>query len=153
MSNQDILYWILGHRVGFGSKSLCTWKWCTWRPHWDNTPPICSWCVFQLRVEIYDDANPSQRVETSVKITVQRNVNAPQFSQENYRANVVENYPIGASVVTVQARDNDNVSLHDCSSYLRWGWCIAGKLWICDLHKKMLTFCPRDTPFCQTNVR
>ena len=67
--------------------------------------------IFQLQVEIYDDANPTQRVETSVKITVQRNVNAPQFGQENYRANVVENYPIGASVVTVQARDNDNVRI------------------------------------------
>ena len=63
-----------------------------------------------MTVQIYDSANPVQKAETQVKIIVQRNVNGPQFTQETYRANVVENYPIGASVVTVQARDNDNVS-------------------------------------------
>ena len=65
----------------------------------------------QLRVQIYDSSNPEQRAETMVLITVNRNVNGPQFSQANYRANVVENYPIGASVVTIQATDSDYVSV------------------------------------------
>ena len=60
--------------------------------------------------QVYDSANPSQHAETIVLITVQRNVNGPQFQQSEYSADIVETYPIGASVLTVNAIDMDQVS-------------------------------------------
>lgn len=43
----------------------------------------------------------------TVLITVQRNVNGPQFTQTLYDARVAENYPIGAKIITISATDND----------------------------------------------
>ena len=57
--------------------------------------------IAQLRVQVYDDANPAERAETRVIINVQRNVNAPVFKQATYEATIVENYPIGGSVLQV----------------------------------------------------
>ena len=59
---------------------------------------------------MYDSSNPNQRATTDVIITVQRNVNSPVFRRSNYLATVVENYPIGESVVKVEATDGDGVS-------------------------------------------
>jgi protocadherin Fat 4 len=62
---------------------------------------------YSLRVQVYDSANPNQRATTVVNIKVERNVNKPQYSKPNYYAAVVENYPIGASVIQVSATDAD----------------------------------------------
>ena len=63
--------------------------------------------MLQLLVQVYDSSNPSQRAATTVTITVQRNVNAPQFSRSEYTARIVESYPIGSSVLGVRATDRD----------------------------------------------
>ena len=62
----------------------------------------------QLKVNVFDSANPTQVVPVSVVINVQRNVNGPQFEEGSYDARIAESYPIGASVTTVSAKDSDN---------------------------------------------
>ena len=59
-------------------------------------------------VQVYDSANPSQTALTRLFVTVLRNVNAPEFTSNNYAARLAENYPLGETVLTVTATDRDD---------------------------------------------
>ena len=58
-------------------------------------------------MQVYDSANPSEKAETKLYITVKRNVNEPKFTKEKYEATVAENFPLGEPVLTVKAEDHD----------------------------------------------
>lgn len=54
----------------------------------------------------------TETATAQVNITVQRNVNGPQFTEASYYRVVPETLQLGASVVQLSATDNDvNVSL------------------------------------------
>ena len=62
--------------------------------------------VFEIVAE--DGGNPLMQSSVSVSITVtDTNDNAPIFSQASYVANVTENAPVGTSVSSVEASDDD----------------------------------------------
>ena len=61
----------------------------------------------QLVVQVYDSANPSEKAETKLFITVKRNVNVPKFKKDSYVATLAENFPLGEPVLTVEADDRD----------------------------------------------
>ena len=77
---------------------------------WPETPIISFHFHLQLRVAVYDSAKPDKRTITTVTIPVLRNVNTPKFQQENYEETINENAPVGRSILTVRAVDEDNVS-------------------------------------------
>ena len=65
---------------------------------------------FQLRVQAYDSAFPTQVAETDVTIFVVRNDNPPIFQNEPYTAVLDEDFPIGQNMENVLATDADGVS-------------------------------------------
>lgn len=67
--------------------------------------------IFQLRVDAYDTAVPTQRTTSDVTIFVSRNVNNPQFTNQRFQNRIPESYGLGQAVLTVTANDNDGVSI------------------------------------------
>ena len=65
---------------------------------------------YQILVEAFDDAYPENVVSEIVRVTVQRNANPPKFVQRSYTQGISETFPIGGSVLTVVANDEDGVS-------------------------------------------
>jgi hypothetical protein len=57
----------------------------------------------------YDSFYPDNKANTTVRITVTRNPNAPQFSQSAYTTEINEYHPFGLTVFTVSAGDADQV--------------------------------------------
>ena len=49
----------------------------------------------------------TQTAEAYVNITVQRNENQPQFTSGEYRKEIMENFPLGESILQVSATDKD----------------------------------------------
>jgi len=66
---------------------------------------------FQLEVICYDDVYPDNIATVTVSISVIRNPNPPKFVDENYDKTIDEKYPLGGSVLTVRATDDDKVSV------------------------------------------
>lgn len=54
-----------------------------------------------------DGGNPSRSDTSSVLVTVSRNLNSPEFLQQNATINVFENQNLGESIYSLQARDLD----------------------------------------------
>ncbi|XP_060080745.1 protocadherin Fat 4-like, partial [Ylistrum balloti] len=67
--------------------------------------------TYELRIAAYDTFYPDNRVYTIVTIPVNRNPAAPNFSQEFYRKTIAETFPLGTSVVQLNATDADNDQL------------------------------------------
>ncbi len=64
---------------------------------------------FQLSIIAQDKGYPPLTDRTTVRVYVQRNLNAPRFSRGVYNASITENDPVGYEVLTVQATDADGV--------------------------------------------
>ncbi len=58
-----------------------------------------------------DTADRGRLATAEVTILVQRNANAPQFSQTTYRMTLEEEAPLGEAVITVAATDDDGVRI------------------------------------------
>ena len=54
-------------------------------------------------------ANPEKRVYTDVNITVERNVNKPQFEDSTIRTEMLATTRLGSVVAQVAATDDDEV--------------------------------------------
>ena len=65
---------------------------------------------YTLRVIVYDSGDPKLQDTADVTIFVQRNPNAPRFTEFSYSRQINEEYPLGEDVLTVSAVDDDNVS-------------------------------------------
>ncbi len=63
-----------------------------------------------------DDAEPGRMATADVTILVQRNANAPKFSETQYRVEVSDRATLGEPVVTVEAEDEDGVKHFVCLS-------------------------------------
>ena len=63
--------------------------------------------MFQLRVRAQDNGSPRLFDVEIVTITVNRNLNTPQFLQSAYIVSILETTSPGTQVLQVQARDND----------------------------------------------
>ena len=66
---------------------------------------------FQLRVTAIDDADPGRMATADVTILVQRNANAPKFSEETYRVTLSEKATLGDPVIKINATDEDKVCI------------------------------------------
>uniref|UniRef100_A0A667XWQ1 Cadherin domain-containing protein n=1 Tax=Myripristis murdjan TaxID=586833 RepID=A0A667XWQ1_9TELE len=67
--------------------------------------------VYRLTVEATDGGTPSFTTRCDVTVTVKdENNNRPQFSEESYDVAVSENLASGASIVTLEVTDRDEVS-------------------------------------------
>ena len=67
-----------------------------------------------------DGGTPPRMSTATVEITVERNLNAPEFNPNKYEVEVLETQALGAEITKVEARDLDvNVSCFsvDLSSY------------------------------------
>ena len=59
----------------------------------------------------YDSANPAQKAETVVTVTVARNEFGPRFSSNQYDAEANESFQLGDYIAQVNATDRDMVKL------------------------------------------
>ena len=67
--------------------------------------------LFQLKVIAVDGGTPPNINTATVVITVERNLNAPEFEKTRYDIEVLETQPLGVALETISARDLDvNVS-------------------------------------------
>lgn len=62
----------------------------------------------RFQIKAYNTLNPANVGVSTVQVTVERNVNAPVIIG-SYSATISENIPLGTSIVTVEARDDDGV--------------------------------------------
>ena len=63
--------------------------------------------LHQLLVRATYEGVRTQTAEAYVNITVQRNENQPQFTSGEYRKEIMENFPLGESILQVSATDKD----------------------------------------------
>ena len=68
-------------------------------------------CTPQLTAIVYDDLYPDTRATGNLTVEVQRNVQPPRFTQQDYSVNVLEIAAVGSRVAQVQATDQDGVSV------------------------------------------
>uniref|UniRef100_A0A3Q2ZUJ0 Cadherin domain-containing protein n=1 Tax=Kryptolebias marmoratus TaxID=37003 RepID=A0A3Q2ZUJ0_KRYMA len=67
--------------------------------------------VYTLRVQAFDGGSPSLTGNSSVVVKVKDvNNNPPEFSKEIYNASVSENLASGASILSLEVTDRDEVS-------------------------------------------
>ena len=66
--------------------------------------------MFQLQIEVYDSAYPSNRMTEYVTFNVNRNPTSPTFEPSQYSKTVSDNFPLATEVLTVSAADPDGVS-------------------------------------------
>ncbi|KAL5018742.1 hypothetical protein ScPMuIL_004464 [Solemya velum] len=59
----------------------------------------------------YDSAWPNDRAHTNLTISINRNPNAPSFIEASYLRTVNESYPLGVSLVQIEATDLDGHEL------------------------------------------
>lgn len=60
-----------------------------------------------MRVAAYDTLDPTRRTEANVLININRNPNAPIFSEQSYFITVQESVALGTNIRTLTATDND----------------------------------------------
>ncbi len=65
----------------------------------------------QVRLSVHDTGNPDKSAITTVRIPVTRNVNTPRFDKQSYEATINENAPVGISILSMKATDQDQVNL------------------------------------------
>ncbi len=64
-------------------------------------------CRLQLLVRATYQGVRTQQAQAYVNVTVKRNENQPQFTQGEYRREILENFPLGESILQVSATDKD----------------------------------------------
>ena len=62
----------------------------------------------QLAFEARYQGVQLQTARATLEVRVRRNENTPQFSEGEYRAELLENYPLGQAILQVQATDKDS---------------------------------------------
>jgi len=62
----------------------------------------------QLRIVAEDGGTPPCSRTSLASITVNRNLQAPQFLQSEYAAEILETFPLTQSILSVSARDGDD---------------------------------------------
>ena len=74
-----------------------------------RTPLELQKCLIlsQVMIRAYYQGVSFHETFTTVNITVKRNENKPQFSQGEYRREILEYQQLGASIVQVKAEDRD----------------------------------------------
>ncbi len=63
--------------------------------------------MFQIRVEAYDNGTPSKTDVTIVKVTVDRNLNAPVFLESSVTVDIPYTQELGVTIALVSALDDD----------------------------------------------
>ena len=70
--------------------------------------------TYQLRISATDGGTPARTEITTLVVNVQRNLNAPVFSDSDYRVdNIIEIQPLGEVLLTVRANDLDTKVLEN----------------------------------------
>lgn len=59
-----------------------------------------------------DQADPEKTGTATVIVVVRRDLQAPRFEGEPYRATVAERAPVGTAVSTLRGRDDDRMVLN-----------------------------------------
>ncbi|KAJ8319080.1 hypothetical protein KUTeg_004171 [Tegillarca granosa] len=72
---------------------------------------------YQGRVLAKDGGNPPRSATAVVKIFINRNLNAPIFQQVEYNFTIFETFPVGNTVGSVTANDNDRIAPYNRVSY------------------------------------
>jgi len=67
---------------------------------------------FQLKVRAHFYGLREQTADCTVNITVVRNEYPPVFDQQSYTASLMENFPLGDSILRVHATDQDKYVSH-----------------------------------------
>ena len=62
---------------------------------------------YQIRVEAFDNGTPFKSDVAIVKVTVNRNLNAPRFSQTSITVNILYTQELGTAITKVSATDAD----------------------------------------------
>ena len=66
----------------------------------------------------YDDAEPGRVATADVTILVSRNANAPKFGEQSYRVTVEDTVSLGETITSIEATDEDGVSVKHALSVL-----------------------------------
>ena len=68
---------------------------------------------FRLNISAQDHGHPQRQSFSILTVTVfDVNDNPPSFEHSVYNATVEENLPVGSSVITIRATDNDTGEIH-----------------------------------------
>lgn len=70
-----------------------------------------------MLISAFDTGAPAAVVSETVTITVNRNLNTPVFTLQNYETTVYDYQPTGSSVITVTAKDADVTSPENLVMY------------------------------------
>ncbi|KAH3873303.1 hypothetical protein DPMN_036535 [Dreissena polymorpha] len=73
--------------------------------------------IYRLTIRAQDNGSPRQADTETVFVTIQRNLNAPVFTQNAYQSTILETQAPGTSVLTVRANDLDIVSPNNVVRY------------------------------------
>lgn len=63
--------------------------------------------LLQVRVQAVDGGTPPKSSNVVVLVNVDRNLNAPQMSQDQYGAQILETQALGVPFLQVGAKDDD----------------------------------------------
>lgn len=61
----------------------------------------------KIKVAVQDKCDDQNTAIAQIKVIVNRNENAPVFTQSQYRRNINEDFPIGERVIEIKATDED----------------------------------------------
>lgn len=80
---------------------------------------------YQLRIQAYDNGSPSRSSVAIVKVTVNRNLNAPKFDNVAVEVNILYSQELGSKITTVKATDEDLQPPHNTVRYYLIGDTLA----------------------------
>lgn len=60
-----------------------------------------------MRIEARDGGSPQKTDITQAIITVERNLRTPRWDKETYNKNILETFPVGDTILTLEADDRD----------------------------------------------
>ncbi len=81
--------------------------------------------MYQIRVQAYDNGVPSKSDDAVVKVTVNRNLNAPKFTQASLSKDILYAQELGTMIVKVAATDADEQEPHNQVRYYLIGDTLA----------------------------
>ena len=82
--------------------------------------------LLQLRVVAYDGGIPAKSAFTMVEIEILHNFREPEFEVARYNGTILEDVPLGTSVLTVKAIDADEKVFYILSLHIHVHriWCV-----------------------------
>jgi hypothetical protein len=83
-------------------------------------------CLFQLRVQAFDDKYPTKYGELVITVDMIRNEYPPVFIGSPYSGRISESTVPGSIIVNITAQDGDNVRHNLAVVYLGWNWHLDG---------------------------